>query len=65
MSIKSRIVMSPEAKQIITREYHKLQLRWVEELDKPETNWEQLFFLHFEMAMLESRATWLKKGGQA
>ena len=64
MSNKSRIVISPEAKQVINREYHKLQLRWVEELDKPETNWEQLFLLHFEMAMLESRATWLKKGGQ-
>ena len=65
MSKQSRSVMSPEAKQIINREYHKLQLRWVEEIDKPETNWEQLFLLHFEMAILEKRAKWLKQEVQA
>jgi hypothetical protein len=61
MSKKSRPQMSPLAKQIIDREYHKLQARWVEEIDKPETDWTNLFFLHFEMAMLESNAKWLKK----
>ena len=35
MSKQSHAVMSPEAKQIINREYHKLQLRWVEEIDRP------------------------------
>lgn len=65
MSKQSRSVMSPEAKQIINREYHKLQLRWVEEIDRPETNWEQLFLLHFEMAVLEKRAKWLKQEVQA
>ncbi len=65
MSKQSRSVMSPEAKQIINREYHQLQLRWVEEIDKPETNWEQLFLLHFEMAVLEKRAKWLKQEVQA
>ena len=65
MSKQSRSVMSPAAKQIIDREYHKLQLRWVEEIDKPETNWEQLFLLHFEMAILEKRAKWLKPEVQA
>ncbi len=65
MSNKSRSAMSPAAKQILTREYHELQLRWVEELEKPETNWEALFFLHFEMAVIESRAKWLKKEVQA
>jgi len=65
MSKQSRPVMSPEAKQIINREYHQLQLRWVEEIDKPETNWEQLFLLHFEMAILEKRAKWLKPEVQA
>jgi len=57
--------MSPIARQIIDREYHKLQARWVEEIDKPETDWTNLFFLHFEMAMLESNAKWLKKEEQA
>jgi hypothetical protein len=65
MSKQSRSVMSPEAKQIINREYHQLQLRWVEEIDKPETNWEQLFLLHFEMAILEKRAQWLRQEVQA
>jgi hypothetical protein len=65
MSKQSRSVLSPEAKQIINREYHQLQLRWVEEIDKPETNWEQLFLLHFEMAILEKRAKWLKLEVQA
>jgi len=57
--------MSSEAKETLNREYHKLQHRWVEELDKPETNWENLFFLHFELAVLESRVPGLKKDGQA
>ena len=65
MSKQSRSVMSPAAKQVLTREYHKLQFRWVEEIDKPETNWEQLFLLHFEMAVIEKRATWLKSEVQA
>ena len=65
MSKKSRIEMSPEAKQIINREYHQLQLRWVEEIDKPATDWEQLFLLHFEMAMIEKRAPWLKREVEA
>src|SRR3954462_8510082 len=57
--------MSPVAKQNVNQEYHKLQARWVEEIDRPATNWENLFFLHFEMAMLESRAKWLKKETEA
>lgn len=61
MSKQSRTVMSPQARQIINREYHQLQLRWVEEIDKPETDWEQLFLLHFEMAIIEKRAKWLRK----
>ena len=59
MPKKSQV--SSIAKQIIDREYHKLQARWVEEIDKPETDWTNMFFLHFELAMLESRAAWLKK----
>ena len=61
MSKQSRSVMSPQARQIINREYHQLQLRWVEEIDKPETDWEALFLLHFEMAIIEKRAKWLRK----
>jgi hypothetical protein len=65
MTKKSRSEMSPEARQIIDRQYHQLQLNWVEEIDKPETDWERLFLLHFEMAVLEKRAKWLKPEVQA
>ncbi len=65
MAKKSRAAMSAEGKQIITREYHKLQLCWTEELQKPDTDWQRLFFLHFQMAMVESRAKWLKKEARA
>ena len=64
MPKKSR-TMSPEAKEILTREYHDIQRCWTEELQKPNADWALLFFLHFEMEVIESRAKWLKKEAQA
>lgn len=65
MSKKSHVVISPDAQAAITREYHSLQLRFVEELNQPVANPEKLFFFNFLMRVIESRAPWLGEGGQA
>jgi|tagenome__1003787_1003787.scaffolds.fasta_scaffold20548084_2 hypothetical protein len=62
---KSSVVMSPEAHALLAREYSRVERKFAEQTEQPEADPQKLFFLRFEMSVLEYHLPELKKGGRA
>ncbi len=50
-----------QAKLNLETSYQALQLLWITALQSPDTDWMQLFDLHYRMAEMERRARWLRE----
>jgi hypothetical protein len=63
--LKKPSVMSPEAEALLARAYSRVERKFVQQTEQPDPDPEKLFFLRFEMSVLEYHLPELKKGGRA